>query len=94
MNVLNKFQYHICDVEFQKKKMRTVGVYAGFAKVKKKWKSHNYAKIPLFNGTIAQKYIDISKKELVFEMRWWFRSGRDQIYYKAIRGLMDFPMPR
>lgn len=34
MKVLNKFQYHICDVEFQKK-IRTVGVHAGFAKVKK-----------------------------------------------------------
>lgn len=92
MNVLNKFLYHSCDLEL--KKICSVCVRARFAEVKKKWKSHNYAKIPLFNGTIAQNYIDISKKELVFEMRWWFRSGRDQIYHKAIRGLMDFPMPR
>lgn len=93
MNVLNKFQYHICDVEFQKKNT-SCWCARRVRKSKKKWKSHNYAKIPLFNGTIAQKYIDISKKELVFEMRWWFRSGRDQIYHKAIRGLMDFQMPR
>lgn len=51
MNVLNKFQYHICDVEFQKKS--TIGVHPGFAKVKKKNENHitmrrfHYLMVPL-----------------------------------------------
>lgn len=44
MNVLNKFQYHICDVEFQKKYILLVCTQG--SQKEKKWKSHNYAKIP------------------------------------------------
>lgn len=55
MNVLNKFQYHICDVEFQKKKIRPVGVHGGFAKVKKNenhitMRRFHYLMVPLLKS--------------------------------------------